>query len=75
MVPEFQGTLVRKFGDWRGCSGITTELGPMMQCFNHDKSSVLIGPRSDKIVTRRWPHGGVAVLEATNTSVNTAKNE
>ena len=39
------------------------------------ESSVSIGPRSDKMATRRRPHGGVAVLEATNTSVNTAKNE
>ena len=67
--------LVRKFGDWCGYSGMTTELGPMMQHSDHDESSVSIGQSSDKIATRRRPHGGVAVLEVMNTSVNTAKNE
>ena len=66
---------MRQFGDWRGYSGIMTELGPMMWCSNHDKSSVLIGLHSDKIVMCRWPHGGVAVPEARNKSVNTAKDE
>jgi len=67
--------LVRVFGDWCGYSGMMTELGPMMRRSDHDESSVSIGPRSDRIATRRRPHGGVAVREATNTSVNTAKNE
>ena len=64
-----------KFGDWRSCSGIAVELSPMMQHSNHDESSILIGPCSDKMATCRWPHGGVAVLEAKNKSVNTAKNQ
>ena len=67
--------LVHEFGDWRGYSGMTVEPGPIMRRSNHDKSSMSIGLRLDKIATRRRPHGGVAVLEATNTSVNTAKNE
>ena len=75
MVLELQGTLVHEFGDWCGYSGITTELSLMMGCSNHNESSVLISPCLDKIVMHRRPHGGVAVLEAKNKSVNTAKNE
>ena len=75
MVPELQGTLVRKFGDWCSYSGTMMELGPIMWRSNHDVSSVSISPRLDKIATHRRPHGGVAVQEAMNKSVNTAKNK
>ena len=65
---------MHEFGDWHGYSGMTTELGPVMWSSDHGESSISIGPRSDKIATCRWPHGGVAVPEAKNKSVNTAKN-